>query len=186
MLGILSAKGVTHSKMRSIDEATHSTWQWYGVGYASFSVPLCPEERHFQKVAPAQVNQSSGVSRVSPVLPGTGRQKVLQPQPLVPLMLGANPLQFLGTSHSYWQTHGTSQSLQPAACLQRAERPQLISHLPQEPGGSHRAAAMLGAPHPASAPLARLLGNAGALLRLPAHHVQTAMGWLLETPREAC
>jgi len=87
-------------------------------------------------------------------------RRCCSPCPCIPLTLGANPLQFLGRSQSYRQTHGTSQISQPAACLQRAERPQLISHLPQGPGahpnGSRRVAALLGAPHMGPAPLARL------------------------------
>lgn len=116
------------------------------------------EERDFQEVAPAQLNHSpdAQAGHLLSFQECDGR-RCCSPSPCVPLTLGANLLQFLGTSHSYQQAHGTSRSLQPAGCLQRAERPQLISHLPQgpgaHPGSSRRATAVLGPPHPAPAPL---------------------------------
>lgn len=113
---------------------------------SAFASALCSlEERHFQEVAPAQVNWSRDTqARYLPSFQERNGRRCCSPGPCGPLILGENLLQFLDTSHSYRQTRGASRSLQPAACLQRAERPQLISHLPQgpsmRPGGSYRAA----------------------------------------------
>ena len=154
------------------------------------SALFSPEDRHFQEVAPAQLNHSPEAQAGHlPSFQERDGRRCCSPGPCILLTLGANLLQFLGTSHSYQQTHGASRSLQPTACLQRAERPQLISHLPQGPGAypgsSRRAAAMLGAPHPAPAPLAWLLRDVGALLRLLSHRAWAVMDWWLETPEEA-
>lgn len=73
------------------------------------------EKRHFQEVAAAPVNHSSGgepgISR--PSRNATAENTAASPQG--PLTLGPNSLQFLGTSQSYQQMRNTSRSLQ-AAC----------------------------------------------------------------------
>lgn len=141
------------------------------------SALFSPEERYFQEVAPAWVDHSpdTQAGHLLSFQERSGR-RCHSPGPCVPLTLGANLLQFIGTSHSYRQMHSASQSLQPAACLQRAERPQLISHLPQGPGTQ---------PHLPPAPLARLFRGVGALLQLLSHHARAVMGWWLETTWEA-
>lgn len=98
------------------------------------------------------------------------------PGPCIPLMLEANPLQFLGRSHSCWQTRGASRSLQPVCKGLRDLSSSHIYHRGQVyPGGFHRAAAVLGAPNVALTPLTWMLGNAGVLLQILSHHAQVMM-----------
>lgn len=148
------------------------------------SALFSPEERDFQEIAPAQWNHSPDTqARHLLSFQECDGRRCCSPSPCVPLTLGENLLQFLGTSHSYQQTHGTSQSLQPAGCLQRAERPQLISHLPQ--GQAHTQAApaerlLCWDPHTQLRPLlAASCCGSSALAPVP------PCRWV-ETPHEAC